>query len=83
MGRGLVRFGIDRKTRGLHPWPKLARKARMAPTLAQGLTNAGIEQGANPAEWCGLTRHVPLEAVAQIDVIDESGTFWETVHPKD
>ncbi|MCF7979671.1 MAG: hypothetical protein K9L82_17015 [Chromatiaceae bacterium] len=74
-GRGLVRFGINPDR--LHPWPKIARKARMDQRLVQGLERAATKDGANPRDWLGTTKAILLDQIARIEV-EENGA-WVTV----
>jgi hypothetical protein len=65
LGEGLYRFGVP--ARLLHPWPKLARKARMTTETQRLLEREGIRQGANPILWCGLTSNpIPLAKCVKI-----------------
>ena len=74
MGNGLYRFGVPAKT--LHPWPKLASKARMASGIRQGLERTGITLGANPRLWCGLTSNpLPLAKVAHFQTLTAQGVW--------
>ena len=72
-GGGLCRFGIDSKS--LIRWPELGKKAKIAPTLARGLCETAKTQGANPLDWFGTIKKVPVSRIARIDVMDENGAW--------
>ena len=68
---GLARVGYPAQK--LHPWKgdKLRHKARMDKHLADGLTKAGIKQGADPNLWFGTCQAIPLSALHCIEIMDE------------
>lgn len=79
LGFGLVRFGYP--VRRLHSWKsgKLARKARIEDLIANGLSKAGRDQGADPDLWYGACRPISLSEVVSIEVIDEHDN-WQPVN---
>lgn len=72
LGGGLVRFGYRRDR--LHPWPKIARKARMNAKTMASLEAAAREAGGIPAEWYGTTRPIPLSQIKWVEV-EEDGKW--------
>lgn len=74
-GGGLVRFGLQIGRIILHPWPKIARKARMTDKTVQGLERTAFAVGANPFDWLGTTVPVPLAKIERIESEEEPGKW--------
>ncbi|MBY4868569.1 MULTISPECIES: hypothetical protein [Burkholderia] len=73
-GGGLVRFGID-ATKLLHD-QALWRRARIEDTARDALVAAGVRQGADPLEWYGSVKPVPVERLV-IESLDDTYR-WQT-----
>ena len=68
LGSGLVRFGLP-VNRLIH-WNKFKCKARMHESVVRGLEDTGRSQGADPQQWYGLMRKVPIKECLRVDVMD-------------
>lgn len=61
LGGGTYRFGThDPEAVGLIPWPTLAAKARISGRMRQELEHEGRRVGADPADWWGSLKPVPI-----------------------
>lgn len=45
---------------GMLPWPALCKVARIQRRTANAMVSAGREMGANPAQWWGTLKPIPL-----------------------
>lgn len=68
-GGGLVRFGID-ATKLLHD-RTLWQRARVDDAARDALVTEGVRQGADPLEWCGSVKPVPVERLV-IESLDDT-----------
>ncbi|KEZ04479.1 hypothetical protein GQ57_17795 [Burkholderia sp. MSh2] len=73
-GGGLVRFGID-ATKLLQD-QVLWRRARIEDDARESLVAEGVRHGADPSEWCGSVKPVPVERLV-IESLDDSYR-WQT-----
>jgi hypothetical protein len=76
-GGGLARFGIVRSK--LIPWSKLQNKAQMAVDVIMALEVERRRQGANPSEWYGTCKPLPLSKIQRIELMNEHGN-WGRSH---
>lgn len=58
-GGGLVRLGVP--TSWLVQWPDVAERAKIPELLRQGLEQSAEDMGADPAQWWGTARPVPVD----------------------
>jgi hypothetical protein len=67
--RGLVicRIGVDSKI--LHPYLRLLRTVCMPKGMAKALISTAREHGANPYEWYGTTKPVPLAQWRAVEML--------------
>jgi len=57
---GCARFEI-KPTYKLYNWTKLAKRARIRVDMVRGLEEVGRKMGANPNEWYGSLKPIPIE----------------------
>lgn len=75
--RGLVRFGSP--LRLLRSGEALRKEARMKSAMWLMLATEGKRQGANPADWWGTTKPLPIDGMA-VEVMNREWA-WEPVRP--
>ena len=77
LGGGLVRFGYPAQR--CIPWPRIWRRAKTPPLIRAALERIGRDEGANPAEWCGVLHPIPVRELI-VDVLDEG--HWVRVQDR-
>jgi hypothetical protein len=59
LGEGLYRFGLP--VERLIRWPEIGKRAGIRAPLRNALMRAGRLQGAEPSQWYGTFREIPIE----------------------
>jgi len=73
-GEGLYRFGMPASK--LVRWPEIGKRAGIKAWIRNGLMRAGREQGAEPSQWYGTTKEIPIAGLLFQQLVDFRR--WET-----